>query len=201
MASTIEYVDRRGVRNLFAAEVLVDTAEKFECDTPFEVCGVATLSRTTETSSGTKYYNNQPTIVIKANGGDEVEIEGSAIPDDVLAKLMGEYYDETTGMYVEGEPVTKYFAIGYITKKTDGSEMFVWRLKGTFGYPDEENNTEDDGTDSNGDTIVYTGVNTMHKFAKTGKTAKAARLPAAKFAAGEDAFFAEVQTPDTIAAQ
>ena len=41
---------------------------------------------------------------------------------------------------------------------------------------------------------------TQHKFAKTGKAAKAVHIPAAKYAAGEAAFFAEVQTPDTIGA-
>ena len=197
---SVKIVDWRGIRSLYAAELLSDTADEITYDEPFELCGVSTLSKTTESSSSKKYYNNVPAIIIQSTGGDEVAIDGSAIPDDVLAKLMGEYYDETSGMYVEGEGTTKYFALGYITKKTDGTEMYVWRLKGTFGYPETEHNTEDDGTDSAGDSIAYTGVNTQHKFTKTGKTAKAVRLPAEKFAKGEAAWFATVQTPDTATA-
>ena len=196
----VKIVDWRGIRGLVAAEVLTDGADGITFGEPFALCGTSTLSKTTESSSAKKYYDNIPAIVIQAVGGDEVAIEGSAIPEDVLAKIMGEYYDEATGMYVEGEPVTKYFAIGYITKKTDGTEIYVWRLKGTFSYPEVEHATEDDGTDSTGNTITYTGVNTQHKFEKTGKTAKAINVAAAKYSAGEEAFFAEVQTPDTVSA-
>jgi phi13 family phage major tail protein len=198
----MKIVDYRGIRGLVAAELLTDDADGITYGEPFAVAGVSNLSKTTETSSAKKYYDNVPAIVIQANGGDEVGIEASAIPEDVLAKLMGEFYDEATGMYVEGEPAAKYFAIGYITEKTDGSEVYVWRLKGQFGYPEVEHNTKDDGTDSTGNTITYTGVNTQHKFTKTGKTAKAINVAAAKYkdGKGESEFFAEVQTPDTVAA-
>lgn len=196
----MKIVDYRGIRGLVAAELLTDTADGVTYGTPFAVCGTSTLSKTTESSSAKKYYDNVPAIVIQATGGDEVSIEGSAIPEDVLAKLMGEFYDETTGMYVEGEPTVKYFAIGYITEKTDGSEMYVWRLKGTFSYPEAEHATKDDGTDSTGHSITYTGVNTQHKFDKTGKTAKAITVAAEKYGAGEETFFATVQTPDTVTA-
>lgn len=194
------FVDYRGIRGLVAAELLTDTADGITYGDPFVLCGVSTLSKTTETSSSKKYYDNAPAIVIQATGGDEVSIEGSAIPADVLAKIMGEYYDEATGMYVEGEPVAKYFAIGYITEKTDGSEVYVWRLKGSFSYPEASHATKDDGTDSAGQSLTYTGVNTQHKFTKTGKTAKAINVEATKYTAGETAFFEEVQTPDTVGA-
>lgn len=197
----MKIVDYRGIRGLVAAELLTDGEDGITYGEPFAVCGMSTLSKTTETSSAKKYYDNVPAIVIQATGGDEVSIEGSAIPADVLAKLMGEYYDEATGMYVEGEPVTKYFAIGYITEKTDGSEVYVWRLKGTFSYPEVEHATKDDGTDSTGNSITYTGVNTQHKFAKIGnKTAKAINVEAAKYTAGETEFFKTVQNPDTVGA-
>ena len=194
----VKIVDWRGIRDLVAAKLLTDTADSITWDTPFSVAALSTLSKTTETSSGTKYYNNVPAIIITGKGADEVAIDASAIDLAVRAKLMGEYYDEELGLYVEGEPEQSYFAIGYVTKQTDGTEIFVWRLKGTFSYPEDEHNTEDDGTDSAGNSITYTGINTEHRFALTGKTAKAVNIPAAKFADGEAVFFAEVQTPDTI---
>ena len=196
----MKIVDWRGIRGLVAAELLTDDADGITYGEPFAIAGVSSLSKSTETSTANKYYDNVPAIVIAATGGDEVNMDTSAIPEDVLAKLMGEFYDEATGMYVEGEPEGKYFAIGYITEKTDGTEMYVWRLKGQFSYPEVEHATKDDGTDSAGNTITYTGVNTQHKFAKTSKTAKAINVAAAKFTAGETAFFSEVQTPDTVKA-
>lgn len=200
MAETFKTVDWRGIRGLVAAEILTETETEITYGEPFRVCGVATLTKTTETASAKKYYDNVPAIVIQATGGDEVNVEGSAIPEHVLAKLTGEYYDEATGMYVEGEPETKYFALGYITEDTDNEERYIWRLKGTFSYPDSKHITKDDGTDSNGSSLVYAGVNTLTKFTKTGKTAKAVNVKASKYTKGETDFFKTVQTPDTITA-
>ena len=190
----------RGIRGLVAAEVITDDSEAFECGTPFEVAGVAELSRTTETSSEAHYYDNVPAVVIDSTGADEVTISASAIPFDALAKVTGQYYDEETGMFVEGERDSKYFAIGYITKKTDGTEIFVWRLKGKFNIPDSTHASEDDGTEASGQEIVFTGINTNHKFTATGKSAKAVNVDTSVNATvKEDTFFTTVQTPDTVA--
>jgi phi13 family phage major tail protein len=188
----------RGIRGLVAAEITEDSLEKFECSTPFAVAGVASLTRTTETSSETKYYDNVPAIVLDSTGADEVTIGTSVIPFDVLAKLTGQVYDETKGMLVEGERQTKYFAIGYITEKTDGTEVFVWRLKGKFNVPDSTHSTKNDGTDAEGQELVFTGINTTHKFTATGKTAKAVNVDTSVNAVAEGTFFETVQTPDTV---
>lgn len=190
----------RGIRGLVAAEVLTDTAEAFECGTPFAVAGVAELSRTTESSSEAHHYDNAPAVVINATGADGVTISASVIPFDVLAQITGQVYDAARGMLVEGERDNKYFAIGYITKRTDGVEVYVWRLKGMFNIPDSDHATEDDGTDANGQEIVFTGVATNHKWvAYNNKPAKAVNVETdVNTAVTESEFFAEVQTPDTV---
>lgn len=190
----------RGIRGLVAAEITKDDHETFEAGTPFAVSGVAELSRTTETSSEAHYYDNVPAVVIDSTGSDEVTISASAIPFDVLAKITGQFYDDATGMFVEGERESKYFAIGYITEKTDGTEVFVWRLKGKFNIPDSTHATKDDGAEANGQEIVFTGINTTHKFTINGKqrTAKAVNVDTSVNAVAEEEFFATVQTPDTV---
>lgn len=191
----------RGIRGVVAAEVTTDDSEKFECGTPFELIGVAELSRTTETSSEAHYYDNVPAVVIDSTGSDEVTITGSVVPFDVLAKITGQTYDETKGMFVEGERVSKYFALGYITEKTDGTEVYVWRLKGKFNIPDSNHKTKDDGTDAEGQELVFTGINTNHKFTATGKTARAINVDTSvNTVVAEAEFFAEAQTPDTVTA-
>ena len=197
----MEIQEYRGVRGLVAAEVTTDTLEKFECGTPFAVAGVAELSRTTETTSETHYYDNVAAIVIDSTGADEVTITASAIPFDALAKLTGQTYDEAKGMFVEGERQAKYYAIGYITEKTDGTEIFVWRLKGKFNIPDSTHATKDDGAEANGQELVFTGINTTHKFDAIGnKTAKAVNVDTSVNKVAEADFFGEVQTPDTVVA-
>lgn len=198
----MEIQEYRGVRGLVAAEVTTDTLEKFECGTPFAVAGVAELSRTTETTSETHFYDNVAAIVIDSTGADEVTITASAIPFDALAKLTGQTYDEAKGMFVEGERQAKYYAIGYITEKTDGTEIFVWRLKGKFNIPDSTHATKDDGAEANGQELVFTGINTTHKFTAIGnKTAKAVNVDTSvNTTVAEADFFGEVQTPDTVVA-
>lgn len=196
----MEYQEYRGIRGLVAAEVLTDTLEKFECDTPFPLAGVAELTRTTESSSESHYYDNVPAVVIDSTGADEVSITASAVPFEALAKVTGQVYDAAKGMFVEGERQAKYFAIGYITEKTDGTEVFVWRLKGKFNIPDSTHATKDDGAEANGQELVFTGINTAHKFTALGnKTAKAINVDTSvNTGVKEDTFFAEVQTPDTV---
>lgn len=188
----------RGIRGLVAAELLVDTEEEITYGTPFEVAGTSELSKKTETNSDPHYYDNIPAVIIDSTGKDEVGINVSAIPLDVMAKITGQYYDEDTGMFVEGERESRYYAIGYITKRTDGTEVFVWRLKGKFSIPDSKHKSEDSGTDAEGQEITFTGINTSHRFEKNGKTAKAVQVEQDKNPQNETEFFATVQTPDTV---
>lgn len=198
----MEVQEYRGIRGLVAAEIIKDDADAYECDTPFPIAGVAELSRTTESGSESHYYDNVPAVVIDSTGADEVSITASAVPFDALAKITGQTYDATKGMFVEGERQAKYYAIGYITEKTDGTEVFVWRLKGKFNIPDSTHATKDDGAEANGQELTFTGVNTAHKFTALGnKTAKAINVDTSVNTGVKEAeFFAEVQTPDTVTA-
>lgn len=200
-----EILEYRGVEGLVAAEVTVDNNESGEgqgyvTGEVFPIAGVAEISKTTDSSNEAHYYDNIPAIVVSNTSSDEVTITTSAIPSDVLAKITGQTYDETTGTLIEGTRALKYFALGYITKKTNGDEMYVWRLKGTFNIPDQTNATEDDSTDANGQELVYTGISTTHKFTKTNKGEKAVVVDVAKGLANVTDFFSTVQTPDSIQA-
>lgn len=188
----------RGVRGLVYAPVTKDDSTGFTTGTVKPLAGVAEISKTTESSNEAHYYDNLPAVVVSSTGSDEITISASAIPYDVLADITGQYYDATTGMYVEKERQSKYFAIGYVTKTTDGTDMYVWRLKGTFNIPDQTNSTENDGTDANGQEITYTGISTTYKFTKTNSPAKAITVDSSKNATAENTFFGSVQTPDTI---
>lgn len=200
-----EIVEYRGVEGLVAAEVLTDNndtgdGQGYTTGDVFAIAGVAEISKTTDSSNETHYYDNIPAIVISNDASDEITISASAIPMDVLATLTGQTYDSALGAFIEGARDVKYFAIGYKTQKTNGDEIYVWRYKGTFNVPDQTNVTKDDGTDANGQELVYTGISTTHKFTKTGKGAKALNVDVAKGLAKVSTFFDEVTTPDTLTA-
>lgn len=199
-----EIVEYRGVTDLVIAEVLIDNNKEGEGYTTGEVielAGVGEISKTTNNSSESKYYNNMAAIVINSTGADEIKCSVSVIPQDKLALITGQDYDEETGTLIEGERKVKYFALGYKTKKTNGDEIYVWRHKGTFNIPDNTHATENDGTDSNGQEVTYTGISTTHKFTKTGKVAKAINVDVAKDRADVSTFFDTVTTIDTLKAK
>ena len=205
-----EITEYRGVEDLVAAEVLTDNNNEEEGYTTgevFDIAGVAEISKSTSSSNESHYYNNMPAVVVSSTGADEVTLSVSAIPLDILAKITGQKYDELTGALIEGERETKYFAIGYKTKKTNGDYVYVWRLKGTFNIPESTHATENDGTDANGQELTYTGINTTHKFSKVTdkngnkKGAKAINVDVAKGLADVSTFFDEVVTPDTLTAK
>lgn len=204
MAQIFEY---RGVSDLVYAEVTCDdnssdTGHGYVTGTVKSLAGVAEISKSTDSSNEPHYYDNIPAVVVSSTGSDTITISASAIPYDVLADITGQYFDPTTGMYVEKERTPKYFAIGYKTKTTDGDEMYVWRLKGSFNIPDETNSTENEGTDANGQEITFTGISTTHKFTKTNSPAKAVTVNTGLDLIADKAnFFATVQTPDTITAK
>lgn len=198
-ANLQEIVEYRGVEGLVAAEIVSDdNTSGYVTGDVFAIAGVAEISKATDSSNEAHYYDNIPAVVVSNTSSDEITITTSAIPLDVLATITGQYYDQSTGALVEGPRDVKYFALGYKTRKTNGDEMYVWRYKGTFNIPDQTNSTENDGTDANGQELVYTGISTTHKFTKTGKGSKALVVDCGKDLANVDGFFEDVITPDTL---
>lgn len=208
-----EIVEYRGVEGLVAAEVLVDdngTNTAGEGETPnhgyvtgpvFAIAGVAEISKSVDSNNEAHYYDNLPAVVISSTSADEITINTSAIPLDVLAMITGQVYKESLGAMIEGQRKPRYFALGYKTKKTNGAEMYVWRYKGMFNVPGEDNNTEDDGTDANGQELIYTGVATTHKFTENeNKGAKAMYVDTSKKLADVSTFFDAVTDPDQLEA-
>lgn len=189
----------RGVEGLVAAPVIEDSTANFTTGSVIELAGVSEIGKATDSTNESHYYDNKAAIVITSEGADEITVNTSAIPLDVLAQITGQYYDSLSGMFVEQESTPGYWALGYQTKDTNGNVYFVWRLKGRFNKPDQTNATEDDGTDANGQEITYTGVSTIHKFTKTSKSAKAITVNTAINAVSASSFFSTVQTPDTVA--
>ena len=192
---TYEY---RGVRDLVFAEVLTDTDEEFICGQVYKLSPVAKITRATENSSEAHYYDNQPLIVITSTGKDELTLTIAPMDLQTYAMVTGQIFDQETGSLIEGERESKYFAIGYITKGTDGKERYVWRYKGMFNVPDEENATEDDGTDTTNTEITWTGVATVYKFKKYNKPIKALVCDERYNVVDYDTFFDIVNTPDTL---
>lgn len=202
-----QYVDEfRGTDHLVYAEVLYDNNETtgtsgtygYVTGTVKVLAPVAEISKTVETASDTKYYDNKAALTITAEGADTITLTIPALDLPTLADITGKTYDATLGAFLDGEAVPKYFAIGYRLKLTDGTYRYVWRYKGRFAIPDETSQTENAGTDTNNQQLTYTGIETIHNFTKTGKSGKALVVDERDTKADLSDFFDEVTTCDTL---
>lgn len=170
-----QYVEEfRGTDKLCYAKVLKDN------DTDGYVTGevkilapVAEISKTVETASDTKFYDNKAALTINAEGADTITVTIPALDLPTLAEITGKDYDADAGAFMDGEATPAYFALGYRLRLTDGSYRYVWRYKGKFAIPDETSQTENAGTDSNNQQLTYTGIETIHTFLKPQKSQKA----------------------------
>lgn len=195
-----QYFEYRGVSDAVYAPITQDDSGAYVAGAWKHFTGVSEIAKSTESSNEPHYYDNIPAIIVSSTGSDEITINASGIPFDILAEITGQYYDATTGMFVEQERTPAYFAFGYVTQKTDGTDVYVARLKGSFSIPDLTSVTQDDGTDANGQEITFTGISTTHVFTKSGAPAKAVNIDTSVNTTLTQAqFFSQVATPDNIA--
>ena len=195
----MEVFEFRGVDNLYVARVTKDDSTGYTCETPVKLAPVAEIGKSTDSSSEAHYYDNKALIVINSEGADTITITVAPPELEMLAKITGRTFDDTTGMMVDNVRENSYFAIMYRTKGTDGKYRYVSRLKGQFGIPDETAATENDGTDANNTQITFTGIYTEYEFTKGG-SAKGIVVDTRYALADVSSFFAQVQTPDTVSA-
>ncbi len=195
-----QYIDEfRGTDHLVYAEVIKDNnTDGYVTGNVKVLAPVAEISKTVETASDTKYYDNKPALSINAEGADTITLTIPALDLATLADITGKNYDSTLGAFMDGERTPKYFALGYRLRLTDGTYRYVWRYKGSFGIPDETSQTENAGTDSNNQQLTYTGIATMHNFTKTGTSEKALVVDERTTSVDLDTFFAAVTTCDTF---
>ena len=199
-------VEYRGCRNLVYAEITTDdneTSGGYVTGTVNKLAPVGEISKTVETSSEAKYYDNIAAILIDSEGSDTVTFTIAVPSDEVLADITGRVYDTEKKMFIEAPRTNKYFAVGYILGEVGEGEQerYVWRYKGTFNIPDETSATKDNSTTSNNMSLVFTGVYTEHEFTNGGGTGKKAPAKAMSMRPSDTVtqakFFEEVATPDT----
>lgn len=196
----------RGIDNLFVAEVTKDDSEGYTCEKPVRLSYIAEAAKATDSASEAHYYDNKAMIVVNSESADTITLTIAPPELEMLSKIIGKSFDTTTGMMVDGERQNKYFAIMYRTKGTDGAYRYVSRLKGQFNIPEDDNQTENDGTDTTNTQIEFTGIYTEHEFTK-GKyngtgwekgSAKGIVVDTRYGLADVSTFFDEIQTPDTV---
>jgi len=188
----------RGVDNLVYALITEDSEENYTTGDVKDLAPIGKASKKIDQNKITKYYDNKPAFTIQSRGADNLTLTVAVIELPVLAEITGQAVDSITGaIYEGGEKKDKYFALGYRTKKVDGTYSYIWKYKASAQIPDEESTTENESTDSTPQELLITCVNTIHEFQKGGSL-KGIRVDESDGKANLTSFFGSVTTPDTL---
>lgn len=162
-----EHVLKRGLKNIFAAEILTDTDGELTYGEPFHLIPAGEMSRTVDSESVDTYFDDTVFESVGKEGATEVSITGAALRPDALAKINNKEIDDKTGAIIDsGDFEPKFFALGGECGNTDGTGELFWFAKGTFAIPEQADKTKDDTTDTNGMTLTYSAVKTTHLFTR-----------------------------------
>ena len=196
------YEEYQGFSDLYIAEITKDDLEGYTTGAPEVLAPAGEITKSTATDSAVKYYDNQPYFTSNSEGSDEIQLIVPILPISKLAKITGKTIDAETGTLLDdGEAKTKYFALLYKLMFQDGTYRWVCRSKGSFAVGDESSKSKDDSTDTNNQTLTFTGIATVHKFDKTGKPSKAIIADDHDELCDTSTWYTEVPTPDNIKAK
>lgn len=197
-----EFVLKRGLKNIFAAEILTDDDSGYTTGDPFHLIPAGEMTRTANSEKADTYFDNTVFATVGKEGATEVSITGAALRPELLAVINNKYVDSTTGAIIDtGEFKPKYFALGGESQNTDGTSELFWFAKGTFAIPEQSDKTEDDSTDTNGMTLTYSAIKTQHLFTVNGETKPCKRVvidtSVSELQASKD-WTAQVVTPENL---
>ena len=194
----MSYTLKRGLDDIYVAEVTADTAESFVTGDPFKLIPAGEMSTTVDADKANYWFDNTVFAIVGREGGTELTISGAGMRPADIAKITGKDVDATTGaVFDDGSYTEKYWAFGGRKKNIDGTYEYFWFLKGSFSIPDDEAKTEGEDTDATGTELVYTAIQTTHKFANTGKVCKRVIIDTESVSLTADGdWFAQVVTPD-----
>ena len=192
---------KRGLSNVYIAEVTKDTEEAYTTGTPEHLIPAGEMGKTVDADKALFWFDNTVFATVGREGATEITISGAGLRAAARAKINGKTIDEQTGAVVDaGEFVEKYYALGAETENIDGTKEYFWFMKGTFAIPEENDKTKGEDTDANGTSLTYSAIPTTHKFASTKKTCKRVVIDTETTKLQDAAEWTEqVVTPDNLA--
>ena len=205
MPESGEYKSVVGIDQVYYALVTQDDADGYTAGTPAKLAPAMNMSAEPNTSLETQYADNQPFDVMSGEGETKITFDATGIPAQVLATLLGKQFDAATGRIFDagGSAVPPDVALGFRSKKSNGSYRYFWYLKGKFSAPKEEAATQKEKMDPKPAQLMYTAVNTIETFdlgdGGSEKSVKRVWGDEDTTNFSETGWFSQVQTPSTTA--
>lgn len=194
-----EFKLRRGIHDVYAAEVTVDNEDNYTVGDIFHLIPVGTLSRSVSSDKTDTYFDDHVFATVGSEGATALTFEGASLRQGQIARILGKDIDPTTGAVLDsGDYVEKYFAVVGVAEGLDGSDEWFSFLKGSFTAPEIDDTTKDDSTNANGMTVNYSAIKTVHKFGGKRRKAVTADSTTSQLKTGKT-WSAQIVTPDNVA--
>ena len=194
-----------GLDNLWFAQVTQDDADGYVTDTPQSLAPVAEMTGSVNTAETFMYFDNLALEHLQAEGESVRELDLQGMAPELMALLSGDNFNSADGSYTDRADPTlaPNWALGYRSKKSNGSYRYFWYLKGKFSKPSKEEKTQSDAAEGKTTKLTYTAVKTKYQFTQANGVTDGAK----RFFKDEDTtnadvtgWFTAVQTPASSAA-
>jgi|SRR5690625_4755202 len=150
-----------GLRDIHFAELIEDTKEAIEYETPERIIGAIQATITPTVNAETLFADDGPSEVASALGDIEVALNVKDLPLPVQAKLLGHRFENGV-ILRSADDIAPYVALGFRSQKSNGKDRFVWLYKGKFSVPEQDYTTKEDTPAFQTPTINGTFVKREH---------------------------------------
>jgi phi13 family phage major tail protein len=192
-----EYKSAVGLRDLYYALVTQDDANGYVVGTPKVLAPAVTASLAPTVNTKTQYADDQAYDVMTSEGETKIDLEVTELPTITLAEITGAVYTPTNHRMFDNGGVPPFVALGFRSKKSNGSYRYYWFLKGRFSKPGEERATDSDTPDPKVAKLTFTAIKTVYQFTMNTTVDGVKRVMGDTDDAGfsSTGWFTSVQTP------
>lgn len=199
-----EYGELVNLDSLHYAPVLLDTADNYQAGANKYLAPAAEMKKEAKVDTTTRYYDGKPMFSSSSEASTDITLTVSGVPSRLAAELTGKPYDVARGIMIDTGDVSNApdYALSARAELGDGGYRYYQFLKGKFSLGAETAKTKEDKVTANTVDLTYTGVVTVHEFTMPDGTKKGVKGVQADTTdtafTGADAWFSQVQTPDTL---
>jgi len=132
-----------GLNSLYYAVLTSDTPLGATYNSPVAIAGAINAKISPKSNTETLYCDDGPDETVTSLGEIDVEFEAKDIDLNTQAALLG--HSVTGGVLIKKSTDTApYVALGFKSKKSNGSYRYVWLYKGKFALQEQEYQTAED---------------------------------------------------------
>jgi phi13 family phage major tail protein len=153
-----------GVSDLYYAEIVTDDLDEYTTGTVTWLAPLAELSQEPTVNSEVFYADNGAFDSASSEGETKISLTISNLPLETQAVLLGGVLDEVNGLLYDYGGTQPDVALGFRSKKSNGSYRYYWFLKGKFEKGPESAKTEGENVEFQPSELVFTAVKTIHRF-------------------------------------